>query len=122
MTKSHLLICDDDRGIRESYRLILEEEYQLTFANNGEEAIHLIREVNPDMVILDIKMPKKSGLEALVQIRRLKPKIGVLIVSGYESTDVAAEALELGADDYLTKPFDRHTVWDKVQSILQKRK
>ena len=118
MKKADILVCDDEAGVRESLGLILGKEYPLAYATNGEEAINYIKTNDPKLVILDVKMPKMGGLEALRQIKRIKPKIRVLMATGYESSDVAAQAVHLGADDYLVKPFDREQVHAKVHSFL----
>ena len=118
MSKPNVLICDDEIGVRESLRLILEGQGVLSFAVNGEEAIRHVKTYNPDLVIMDIKMPIMNGLDALGQIKKLKPRVRVIMITGYESDDVAAQAMRLGADDYLTKPFDRRKILAKVQSFL----
>lgn len=115
MKKPSVLICDDEEGTRESLKVMLAEDYTLAFAGNGEEAVRYVRWRHLDLLILDIKMPKVDGLEVLRQVKRLKPALKVLIVTGYESSDVAQQAIQLGADGYLTKPFD----WQKVQSQLK---
>ena len=122
MPKIQVLVCDDEEGVRESLKLILSGEYSLSFAVNGEEAVEYVKRHDPDLVIMDIKMPKMNGLEALSQIKKLKPKIRVMIITGYESDDVAAQAIRLGADDYLTKPFDRETVRVKIQKLQNPQK
>ncbi len=122
MKSNRILICDDEPGVRESLRLILEEEYSLAYAQNGMEAVEQVKAQNPDLAILDIKMPQMNGLEALQQIKQLKPRIRVLIITGYESSDVARQAANLGADDYLTKPFDKQKVRAVVQSLLNPEK
>ena len=118
MKKTQILVCDDEPGVRESLTLILGREYELLYATNGAQAVEKIREHNPAIAILDIKMPQMDGLEALREIKRLKPGIRVLIVTGYDSSDVANQAIQMGAEDYLVKPFDRHRVITQVQSIL----
>lgn len=121
MSKPTVLICDDESGIRESFRLILERDCALTFVTNGEEALTALQQQTPSLVILDVKMPQMGGLDALREIARRHPSLPVLVVSGYESADVAAQAIALGAADYLTKPFDRHVVLDKVRSLTARR-
>ena len=118
MNKPTLLICDDEGGIRDAYKLLFEEDYNLFFASNGKEAVDYLRRSNPDLTIMDIKMPVLNGLDALKQMMAAKPGAKVLIVTGYESIDVAAEAVNLGAADYLTKPFERREVTEKVRSLI----
>lgn len=118
MTKPKILICDDEAGVRESFRMILEEDYHLKFVTNGEEALEQIQADEPALLIMDIKMPKLNGLETLKAVRALKPRLKVLIVTGYESSDVAEEAIRLGANNYLAKPFERQEVRAHIQSLL----
>lgn len=119
MKKRNILICDDETGVRESLKLILDEEFSLNYAGNGREAVDFVKTHEPDLAILDVKMPSLNGLETLKALKELKPHLKVLMITGYESSDVAAQAAQLGANDYLTKPFDRDRVRTKVQALLQ---
>lgn len=118
MKYGNILICDDETGVRESLKLILSERFSLSYARNGKEALAQLEAHNPDLVIMDIKMPFLNGLETLKKIKALKPHQKVLMVTGYESSDVAAQAIKLGASDYITKPFERHEVKEKVVELL----
>ncbi|MBI4227874.1 MAG: response regulator [Candidatus Omnitrophica bacterium] len=121
MEHPEILICDDESGVRESLKLILERDFSLAFVTNGEEAVaHLARHA-PALAILDVKMPRMGGLEALREIATRHPSLPILVISGYESADIAAQAIALGAADYLTKPFDRHVVLAKVQELAARR-
>lgn len=122
MRKADILVCDDEAGVRESLKLILGKKYTLAYAANGEEAVNYIKVHNPALLIMDVKMPKMGGLEALRLIKRLKPKLPVLMATGYESSDVAVQAVHLGANDYLVKPYDREQVHAKVQALLSAQK
>ncbi len=118
--KAQLLICDDAPAMRESLQLILERDYALAFTTNGEEAVAYAQKNPVDLVILDIKMPRLNGIETLKTLRRMKPGIQVLVMTGYESSDVAAQAVKLGAADYLVKPFERKKAIEQVEGILKK--
>ena len=118
-TKLHILICDDERGIRESLRMILEPRYLLSYVTNGEEVLEFLKTETPNLLIMDVKMPRLGGLDALPRIRQAEPKLPILIITGYESRDVATEALARGATAYLTKPFERHRVAAEVQALLK---
>lgn len=117
--KSTILICDDETGIREALKLILENDYQLFFARHGRDALDQVKAHSPDLVIMDVKMPHLNGLDALPKIRQARPQVRILMVTGYESSDVATEAINRGADDYLTKPFAREKLKEKVQALLR---
>ncbi len=117
--KPVILICDDEEGIRESFKLILEDQYDLKFATNGPEALEMLKTINPALMMLDIKMPKLHGLEVLKQIKQLKPKLPVIIVTGYQSVEMAQEALRLGAADYIPKPFESISLQKTVSSLVK---
>lgn len=116
--KPVILVCDDEEGIRESFKLILDEKYQLKFANNGLEALDLLKSFSPDLMLLDIKMPKMHGMEILKQVKKLKPSLPVIIITGYQSVEMAQEALKNGAADYIPKPFGSNEILKAVKTIL----
>ena len=116
--KPTVLICDDEEGIRESFKLILADSYDLRFTNNGVQAIDLLKTFTPDVLLLDIKMPKINGIEVLKQIKKLKPKLPVIIVTGYQSVETAQEALRNGASDYIPKPFESRQILKAVAQVL----
>ena len=117
-SKRNLLIVDDEEGIRESFKLILADLYQLTFASNGIEAMEKIRASRPELVILDIKMPKLNGLDLLRQIKKTDKSLPVIIVTGYQSVETAQEALKSGASDYIPKPFESKHILSSVKKLL----
>ena len=117
--KPTILICDDEEGIRESFKLILETDYQLKFAKNGLEALELLKSVSPDAMLLDIKMPKMNGIETLRQIKKLKPMLHVIVVTGYQSVETAQEALRNGASDYIPKPFESRQILKAINQALK---
>ena len=115
--KRSVLVCDDEEGIRESLKLILEKDFDITFAETGDEAIKAMKTTPIDLVILDLKMPKKDGLETLRELKKINPKARIIIATGYKSVDTAHEAIKLGASDYIVKPFDREKIKKVVQSL-----
>lgn len=118
MDKKRILVCDDEEGVRESLNLILEKDYDVSFATNGLEAIEHIKKNPTDLVVLDIKMPKMDGLETLKHIKKSKPDIKVIIATGYKSVETAAEAVKLGANDYIVKPFESNHVLQTIKKQL----
>ena len=106
MSDRRVLIVDDEEGIRTSLALILEDEgYEVCTAPGPEEALQVAREIGFDVVLCDIRMPKRSGLEILPDLSRLQPGATILMMSAYGDVDQALEAVRLGAYDYLAKPF-----------------
>jgi len=116
-TKKRVLICDDELGIREALKLILEDQYDLDESTTGNEAIEKVKNNNYDCMLLDIKMPTKDGLETLEEIHKISPTLKVIMVTGYQSIETAAKAVKLGAIDYITKPFESSEVLDKLAKI-----
>ncbi len=116
--KPIVLICDDDESVRRAYQVILSHAYQLRFVVNGLEALELLKTFMPDLMFLDLKMPKRHGLEILKDIKRDRPSVPVIVVSGYHSAEVAQDALRYGAVDYLPKPFDPRQILAAVAAAL----
>ena len=101
-----ILILDDEEGIRESLKLILEDFYDLILTSNNDQALQCLKN-NKDigLVLLDIKMPKVSGLDTLKVIKEQYPHIKVVMITGYKSVEIACESTYRGACDYIIKPF-----------------
>jgi YesN/AraC family two-component response regulator len=116
--KKRILICDDEEGVRESLKLILEDDYDLVFAASGNDAIEKVRKTPVDLAILDIKMPRMSGIEVLRSLKKILPSMKAIIASGYQSAEAAHESVKYGAGDYIVKPFDSKEVLRKVKAIL----
>lgn len=114
--KPKILICDDEEGVRESLKLILDEDYELSFCSDGGKCLGALKN-NPklDLVLMDIKMPKISGLEILKQIKSVNPRIKVIMVTGYRSVETAEETVKAGACDYVLKPFTSKDVLEAVK-------
>ena len=117
--KYTILVCDDEEGIRESFKLVLGDYYQLRFAVNGLDALEQLKTFTPNLMLLDIKMPKLHGMEILKQIKKSKPSLPVIIVTGYQSVEMAQEALKNGASDYIPKPFESKVLLKAVADVLK---
>ncbi len=117
-----ILVCDDELGIRESFKLILEDDYNLIFAENGLEALEKVKAgARPDLILLDIKMPKVHGMQILKELKLILDDTPVIIISGYQSVEMAQEAVKYGAVDYLPKPFGSKELLKAVADTLQKK-
>ena len=121
MAKPRILIADDEEGIRESLSLILGEHYELTLAKDGEEALALLQKEPFAAALLDIKMPKLDGLEVLRRLNGSQVKTPIMMLTAYQSVELAKEAIKLGACDYLPKPFDRGEILLSIEGVLSKR-
>ncbi len=119
MTRARILVADDEEGIRESLNLILGDEFELLFAVDGEEALAKLTVESFDVALLDIKMPKLDGLEVLKRLSQQRLTVPVLILTAYQSVELAKEAVKLGALDYLPKPFEREQILHAVREVLK---
>ena len=119
MTK--ILIADDDDEIANLIRRIVARAgFQSLRAENGQEALDLITKEQPNLLLLDISMPYKNGLEILREVRgqSKNASMPVIMVTGKTDESVIVEALEAGADDYIPKPFDDDELIHKIESLL----
>lgn len=101
-----ILVIDDEIGIQESFRNLLRKEYALLFASDGEEGVRRFQEGSPDLILLDLIMPRMDGMTALKRIRETDETIPIIMLTATRMIKTAVEAIKAGADDYLTKPFD----------------
>ena len=109
-----VLIADDEQNIVISLEFLMKREgFEVVVANDGEEAIRRIRADQPDLVLLDVMMPKKSGFEVCQEVKS-DPALG-----GVRILMLTAKGLALGADAYMTKPFSTRELVDKVRSMLE---
>lgn len=99
-----VLIVEDEAVVRESLRDWLKDIYQVVMAETGEEALDLIGKQDFDVLIVDVRLPGKSGLQVLSEVRETKPYIKCIVITAYPSVELAVEAMKLGAVDYLIKP------------------
>ncbi len=119
--KSRLLVADDEQGARESLEAILEDDYEVVCVEDGSKAVALIQKEEFDLVLLDLSMPNMGGIEALEQIKIHDRFLDVIIVSAIDRALEATAAIQKGAYDYITKPFDPETILTRVDRALQKR-
>ena len=118
--KPRVLIADDEEGIRESLRLILDHDYDVDFAASGEETLAKLTTGRFDLLLLDIKMPRGDGIAVMHQLKERKIATPpVLMLTAYQSVEMAKEAVRLGAQDYLPKPFERADVLIAVRDVLR---
>lgn len=120
MANEKILVVDDDTNICELLRLYLTKEgYQVTTANDGEEGLEKFNQLKPDMVLLDVMMPRMDGLEVCRRIRKLGNTPVMMLTAKGETFDKVL-GLELGADDYVVKPFDAKEVVARVKAVLRR--
>ena len=119
---AHILVVDDDEGIRTLVKIYLNENnYLVTTANSAEDAFEKIQIIKFDLIILDIMMPGKSGLEFIKENQK-KLDTPVILLTAKGEANERVEGLEVGADDYLPKPFEPKELILRIQNIIQKTK
>jgi signal transduction histidine kinase len=119
--RPRILIVDDEMGVRESLRALLQSECEVSTASTGEEALQLLSRQPVDVMTLDLKMPGLGGISVLERAKQIDPDLEVLIITGYGSLDTAVQGLRYRALDYLSKPFDCDHVRRLVNTALARR-
>ncbi len=117
--RSKVLVIDDELGPRESIRFLLNEGHDVFCAGSVDNGVALLRKESPDVVIMDIKMPKKSGIDGLREIRARDSDVSVVMLTGFGTLETAQEAIRLGATDYLKKPFDTSDLREMVRKYVK---
>lgn len=115
-----LLIADDEIGIRELLKELFKERYTLYTAEDGEKAIQLIEQKMPDVALIDIRMPKKTGLQILHFINDSKLPTIPIIITADRDVNTAITAMKLGAFDYVVKPFENEKIMNLVKNATEK--
>lgn len=120
MSMGKILVCDDDKNIAELLRLYLEkEDYTVVIAWDGEEAVKKFTSESPDLVLLDIMMPKLDGWQVVREIRR-KSDVPIIMITAKGETFDKVLGLELGADDYVVKPFDAKEIVARIKAVIRR--
>lgn len=117
-----ILIVDDAKFMRTTLAAILtENNYEIVGeAHNGEEAINLYKQTNPDLVTMDITMPVMNGIDAIKAIMKIDPQANIVVCSAMGQQKIVVEAIELGARDFIVKPFDNQRVLDTISNVLHR--
>ena len=114
--KKSILVVDDDIAHRTMLRILLEWEYEIFEADCGSTAIKKVQKTHYDLVLMDVRMENISGLEALTRIKSYNSSIPVIMMTAYSTIETAKQALEMGAYEYLSKPFD----FDDLRLTIEK--
>jgi len=121
MARPVVLVVDDDQGVRESFRLILEDHYDVADVPDGPSALDVVRTSAVDLVLLDIRLPGMDGIEVLERIKAADEGIEVILVTAVKTVRMAVAAMKLGAFDYLTKPFEEDELLSLSRRALERR-
>ena len=120
MAAEKILVVDDDNNICELLRLYLEKEgYEVTIAHNGADAVKLFQEISPNLMLLDIMLPVLDGWQVCREVRKFSDKPIIMLTAKGETFDKVL-GFELGADDYVVKPFDAKEVMARVKAVLRR--
>jgi DNA-binding NtrC family response regulator len=118
---ARILVVDDDKSIRRTLKDILEfEKYEVIEANDGLDCMVKLKQNQFDVVILDVKMPKMDGMEAMEKIQTTKPELPVVMISGHGNIDTAVEAVKKGAFDFIQKPPDLNRLLITIRNAMDK--
>jgi DNA-binding response OmpR family regulator len=116
-----ILLVDDEEAITDNLSPFLERSgYRVLVATNGEDALEKIQETGPDLVVMDVLMPKMDGRESLRRLRRMDNWTPIILLTQVGEAVERAMALEEGADDYLNKPFDPHELVARIRAVLRR--
>jgi DNA-binding response OmpR family regulator len=119
--KQHILVVDDDQGIQASLAAFLRRTgFEVSTASDGVQALALLDRLHPDLVVLDVLMPRLDGRETLRRLRRAENWMPVILLTQIGDAAERAMALEEGADDYINKPFDPHELVARIRAVLRR--
>ncbi|MGH1461787.1 MAG: response regulator [Neptuniibacter sp.] len=124
MKPINILLVDDHAIVREGYRALLNRQEGFNIvaeAESGEKAYALYRQLEPDLVLLDLSLPGKGGLATLIQIRQYDSKANILVFSMHQNPGVAKKIIEAGARGYITKSSDPNVLVDAVRDVMKGR-
>lgn len=120
--KERILVIDDEMAPRESIRMVLKDQYDVSTASGAHEGLELMSQQPFDLVVMDIRMPKMDGITALQEIKKGYSDTEVILLTAYASLDTARDAIRCGAFDYLIKPFDKDDILLVIKKGLEKRR
>ena len=122
MTKQTVLVVDDEKGVRQSFRMVLQDDYQVLSAATGMEAVKIFKRRDVDLILLDIRLPDADGLELLVRFKEIDASTEVIMVTAVREIQSAVRAIKSGAYEYIIKPFDVDDVRTLITRALEKRR
>jgi len=122
-TRTRVLIIDDDSTMAKYLQSYLSRRnFDVSTAATGEEAIRMFRVYDPHLVLLDVTMPGMSGIETLERLKQIKPEVSIIMLSGQHNPEVIFKASKLGADDYMSKPFEPKELDLRIAKVLDKQR
>jgi DNA-binding NtrC family response regulator len=114
-----LLLIDDEFGVRESIKMVFGKQYRMLEADSVETALPIVQESRPDVILLDVMMPRTDGIETLQRVKEIHPACEVIMLTGVNSQQLAEKAKQFGACDFIGKPFDIADLRAKVARAIE---
>ena len=122
-SRKHILVVDDEEGIRDFFKLILEQEgYECQVAPSGDAALQVLAAENVDLALVDVMMPTMTGLSLFQHMKERHPEVAVVFITAVDDLKIAVEHLKIGAYDYVVKPVTRKRLHQVVEETLEKLK
>lgn len=118
--KKTVLVVDDEESIRSSLNLLLKENYEVHLAEDGEKALDALSKFHPDVVLMDVMMPNKDGMDTLKELRDNNNQVPVIMLTGANTVKTAVQAMKWGAVDYINKPFEFEQLSELISSTIAK--
>lgn len=112
--RATILVVDDENGVRQSFNMVLKDDYHVLLASNGEEAMEIFKKNRIDLILLDIRLPDTDGISLLKKLKEIEPNTEIIMVTAVKQIQTAVKAIKIGAYEYVIKPF----VVDDVLSII----
>jgi PAS domain S-box-containing protein len=122
MSEPRVLVVDDEEGPREAIRMILKPHYQVFTAGSGAEVLATLPGLHPDVIFMDVKMPRMDGVQLLERVKEADPQVEVVMITAYASLDTVQRAMRFGAMDYLVKPFAPKELEEAAERALSRRR
>ncbi len=123
MSNVKVLIVDDDPIVLDSCKRVFEAEgFEVCLVPSADQALKVIKNTIFDILLIDVKMPERDGMYLIRAVKKQRPEIPVVVMSGYPTPETIAEGLKLGAEEFIAKPFTPDELLKIVRQVLQKRK
>ncbi len=115
-----ILICEDEKDVLESLRnMLIRKEYEVYTAVDGKESIDKAKEINPDLILLDIRMPKIDGLEVAKEVRKFDSRVKIIFITAFQSPQLQLEAAKYNISDYIVKPKSGEDIVKAIEQVLK---
>ncbi len=119
--KKKILVTDDEIGVRESFRMVLKDTYDVLTADSGKECLRIVKHNRPHLVILDVCLPDMNGMKVVKEIRQDNVSLPVIVITGVGTHKTAIEALKLGAADFIAKPLNFYYVRKAIANVFSEK-